>query len=356
MYVDSECVNMNSMDFHFLFPKICTITVRRNAFSTGFVFDYWLEGQSMSIKPKYKNLKEEIIESGYLTLARWKCVVVKARRYLKTKKVKKAKSGRAKTRDKRRGNTDQKSMSLEHLCAIILYCDFTVLCTAFSATYRLQDVFEELESLKRRHSAFAHFGRLLAEAVLRFGINGCERTKGYERGPYYCGLNYPLNFGTYAIHLLGPCSTSTQMMVALNFAKSKGILLTLNNDGFESQNQCFFDCSWISNYFEEDERLWIACEKALRIESIAIVENAKNYRKLVHSLYAFDAMISGVDMFTDKMDLNKNDFKLISKLFEVTLGGGDVVLSDLDSYLTDEWALFRQNRKEIKIDFRDLRR
>ena len=132
-------------------------------------------------------------------------------------------------------------------------------------------MFENIESVKARHSNFGHFGRLLVETVLDFGINGRD-----ESGPYFCGINCALNIGSYAIRLMGPCSTTTQRSVALNFAKSDGIILRINNNQKESKNQCFFDCSCISNYFEESERLWIAGKKPLKIESIAIVKSAKN--------------------------------------------------------------------------------
>ena len=313
----------------------------------------------MSIKPKFQNLKEEIIESGHLSLAEWmKFVDLKAKCYLKMRKVKKIKSGQAQMHPARRTNTGHvkngQPLSLEHLCAIILYCDFGTLCTAFSATYRLENVFEDLESLKKRHSSFGHFGRLLAEAVLDFGINGKKETKGYERGPFFCGINCPLNFGTYAIRLLGPCSTSTQRSVALNFAKANGLILHLNNDGNESQNQCFFDCSWISSYFEESERLWIAGRKPLRIESIVIVKSAKNYKKMMHALYGFDAMISGVSMYNDKWQLIEYDFNLISKLFALRMNDGISEVSEFDPYLVNEWDLFCQSKEELRLEFYDL--
>ena len=182
-------------------------------------------------------------------------------------------------------------VSEAHICAIILYCDFSKLCTAFSATFRRQNVFETLESVKQRHSKFAKFGNLLVDLVLTFGITG-----GYdnETGPFFCGLNCILNVGSFAITLKGPCSTSTVREVAVNFAKSDGIILRLENDTWNASEQYFFNCSWISNYFEESERLWMAGSRPLRIASITIVRSAKNYRKMMRALFLFDAMISRV--------------------------------------------------------------
>ena len=250
--------------------------MRRGAFSTGFVFKYKDSdhGDNMFVKAVHQNLKEEVLESGHLSAAEWlEFVELKARKYMNSKRVKK-----------------MKGVTKEHIYAIILYCDFSALCTAFSETFRLQNVFESMESVKQRHSQFAIFGEFLVELVLNFGINGYHNN---EKGPFFCGLNCILNVGSFAITLKGPCSTSTHREVAVNFAKSKGIILKLDNDTYSASRQEFFDCSWISNYFEEAERLWIGGSRPLRIVSIVIVQSAKNYRNMMRALFLFDAIYIG---------------------------------------------------------------
>jgi len=138
--------------------------VRRAAFSTGLEFEYKEENgvthvrgnkNGVFVKAKYKNLKEEIIESGYLTLSQWmEFCELKARKYWKSETVKKIK-------EKGGGYGFYKDeLSLEHLFAVILYCDLTKLCTAFSGTFRRENVFESVESVISRHSEFANFGKL----------------------------------------------------------------------------------------------------------------------------------------------------------------------------------------------------
>ena len=82
-------------------------------------------------------------------------VHLKAMEYLKSKKVRKMTAKRAiwgtTTGQIKKGQP----LSQQHLCSVILYCDFIDLCTAFSATFRLQNVFEDINSLKSRHSKFA---------------------------------------------------------------------------------------------------------------------------------------------------------------------------------------------------------
>ncbi len=154
----------------------------------------------------------------------------------------------------------------------------------------------------------------------------------------------------------GPCSTSKKREVAVNFAKEDGIILKLNNDGVAADLQCFFDCSWISNYFEEDERLWMAVEMPQRIVSIVIVRSARDYSGILRALYMFDAMISGVNVHMGNIKEAESDYELISKLIESELNGGAVVSTEFDGYLKNEWDLFLQNKEKLRFDLSRMRR
>ena len=181
----------------------------------------------------YESLREEIIESGFLTLSEWKeFVALKAAKYLKSNRVRKMTAGRAYGGTTTGQIEKGKPLTVQHLFAVILYCDFGPLCTAFSESMRMMNVFEDLESLVLRHSKFAHFGRFLVEMVVDHGVNGYESMFGdaeSERGPFFCGINCPLQFGSYAITFKGPCSTTTAHSVSLNFAKSNGLILCIQN-------------------------------------------------------------------------------------------------------------------------------
>ena len=279
------------------------------------------------------------MESGFLSKKKWsKLVLMKAESYLNTNSVKKL---AAKGRSRLREGTP---VTLQHLIVIILYCDFSALCTAFSETFRLEDIFESLVSVKSRHSSFAIFGKLLVELVLEFGKNG----RSGESGPFFCGINCVLNIGSFALCLKGPCSTTTVKIVAANFAKTGGMILKLNNNSLSAQYQSCFDCSWISNYFEEAERLWIAGEVPLRIMSILIVQSTKNYSRMLRALYLFDAMISGV-LLGGELSATESDVNLLSKLIASTLNG-EIDNTPFDMYLKDEWNLFIQRKQEIFLD------
>ena len=337
----SDFLFLENLLFHFI------ISVRRQSFSPGLKFEYNenRKNDKMYVKPRHKTLKDEMLNSGFLSMARWiNAVELNGRKRIKTDEVKNMKvvshSGPWPENEKplREGAT----ISLQHLFALILYCNFSALSTAFAATYRRENVFETIESLIARHSQYAHFGRLLMEVVLSFGHN---RSVNGAKGPFYHGIDREMNIGTYAIFLKGPCSTSTERIVALKFATEQGLILTLNNDSQSAEDQYSFDCSWISNFPEEAETLWIASDGPLRIASISLEKSNKCYDSEIDVLYLFDAMISGI-WISGKYKINVDDsqLKLISNL--MTNSGA----MNLDLYLKNEWKLFVYSKKLIILD------
>ena len=332
----------------------------------GYIFNYWEDDVPMNVRSDYPSLKEEILNSGLLSRAKWyHRVVLKAKKWMISQRVRAMTALRA--GGWRAGGTFTKQiprgsqMSVEHLFAIILYCDFGTIAAEFTGTFRLFDAVESVGSLTKRHSKFAHFGRLLTELVLDFGVNGVRWTEekqmerfDFERGPFYCGMNKVLNVESFAICLKGPCSTSVLRIVALNFATEKGVILKINNDGVHAQRQCFFDCSWISKYPEESERLWIAGQKCLRIESIIIVKNNLNYCQMMRTFYLFDAMLSGVNVRGVEIKEQRSDFELLSTLIRSKLNSPDMMPTELDPYLMNQWDLFLQTKTTIHLKLKVL--
>ena len=88
---------LENLVFYYFFTW-CTLTatVRRSAFSTGFEFKYkekeYGKDDLPYVKAKHKNLKEEIMESGYLSPGKWrKFVEIKALKYRNSETVQKIK-------------------------------------------------------------------------------------------------------------------------------------------------------------------------------------------------------------------------------------------------------------------------
>ena len=105
----------------------------------------------------------------------------------------------------------------------------------------------------------------------------------------------------FSIRLYSPTSTSKQIAVSINFADQNGMIITLNNDSIEGKYLPFFDCSWISRYPDEDERVFVNGFFPITVKAIRIMQSSRNYTELFASLFLFECLLSG--SFTNGMSV-----------------------------------------------------
>lgn len=149
--------------------------------------DYQRKPKCYRVTARFASLKEEALQSGFLNPSKWtKNIEMKGSKYLRSRNARKMTA--VHLRHMSSGPRKGAPISAQHIQAIILYCDESVLSKTFSATYRKSDVFESVHSVTRRHSHWWWLGRLLKECVQHFGTDGET-----DPGPFYCGLNTELN-------------------------------------------------------------------------------------------------------------------------------------------------------------------
>ena len=107
------------------------------------------------------------------------------------------------------------------------------------------------------------------------------------------GVSCVLTISQFDIRLYAPTSTSKQVAVSINFADQNGMIITLNTNTSEGKLLPFFDCSWISRYPDEDERVFVNGAFPIRVTAILILKTNRNYTELLKSLYLFDCLLSG---------------------------------------------------------------
>ena len=118
--------------------------------------------------------------------------------------------------------------------------------------FREENRFDTISQIKDRHSKHCWMAKGLVESVDCWGVNNAIGDT--NSGPFYCGLSQILNIGHIDVHLKAPLSTSKDIEVAINFATSDGVILTLNNNTPIGIQDKMIDCSWVSRYAEENER------------------------------------------------------------------------------------------------------
>ena len=215
------------------------------------------------IKKRYQTFKEEILEYKHFkigVIAAMEKINIKAAYYLETETTKTMK---AEIRDEsfwinpeHYGIDNWSDLGISNLFSLILYTDFTDLSSDFSRCFRKIYSFETFQNVKRRNSYYWWWSKILRETVELYGttFDADARNTGLE-GPFFTGLSFVMNIPQYGIKLNSPSSTSLHIEVATKFAGDGGIIIELDigKSDFLMKELRGFDCSWISQYKEEDE-------------------------------------------------------------------------------------------------------
>lgn len=165
-------------------------------------------------------------------------------------------------------------ISCMHIMSIMVYCNQDLLQRKFSETYRLKKGNESIDSLKDRHSNYAHFGRLLRESI------DCFTMEEESKQPFYHGISVESHFESIQAFFNGPLSTSTDYSVAVNFTGNVGMVLELREPFGHSK---FWECMYLSDYANEQEALFIGGRQPHLIKSIT-TPNGTNYGLYIKAL------------------------------------------------------------------------
>jgi len=222
---------------------------------------------------RFDNLKDELLAKGLL-LDFWDIELKKARKkVLQSKKV----YHRACN-----ANNDHYQfrfwdrMRIEHVLALLFYCNHSWLCYEFRKSFRaaLHSDEEPQSTIDRHYAEWYWFGRFLYEAVEFYGKR-MEKSK-----KYYFGVDSAYVLRSTKCELFQPTSTSSELAQAEKFATSKygrGIVFELGtqfvHESVRNETR-FMECDWISIYPEEEECLFFGYCNTILITSIRVWGNA----------------------------------------------------------------------------------
>ena len=174
--------------------------------------------------------------------------------------------------------------SMEHVIALILYTDFDSLSYRFSQTFRKMTSTESREITQQREMEFWNWRKRLIEAVNAFGTEVTE----CNIAAYYHGISF-IYFDSFVAEFNSPFSTTTKIQIAYQFAANDGLVLEVgqrtNTAGY-GNSPVFFNCTFISCFGNEDERLFIQpIEKGhMDILSIRNMKTNENYGKYISAI------------------------------------------------------------------------
>eukprot|EP01084_Bolivina_argentea_P227199 383739_1 len=360
----------------------CEISER--SFKQGFIYYYWpyyddkkheeedfrnindhsgYQKHELYVDIKYENIKQEMLNNTILSLTegQYQVSLTKAENLFKVDHVKEMKASDRKGQlhyDINAGDP----IKLEHLLAVILYTDWSDLCTKFSSTFR-KKLYHPLEKAKTQNAEYGNWSKLLREAIQFYGQSGegeiDEITKQIVnklKGPFFCGVKQMMVIYSFNIRLCCPTSTSNKVEISCNFCADEGIIMQFNNNGdHTSKTLRAFPCAWISNYGEESEYLFMGGHARMRVETVKIQRTKQNFVKIIRPLFYLDCMINGTWMDEEfkAESISKEDHTYLDNLIKYHLNS-DTMKNPYPMYTHNVFESFCYKKTQVVINLDEL--
>eukprot|EP01083_Nonionella_stella_P236244 829914_1 len=381
--VSSSHLGIVSPDqYDVVFEFVRRMIDRESSFNIGLRFYYWkhykhaldeereyfqnkndhsgYKPHELYISTKYASLKEEVLQNTTcrLNYTNYSKMLIKAEKYMGSAIVRTFKA--VENQLLHYDVWDGTPLLVDNLLCVIFYCDETDLCTAFSATFRTNRCYESIESVKNRNAEFANWARILRETVELFGMRGWEKRDQDEKkwnndhnrthGPFYCGMGGLMMMPEFNIRLCGPTSVSAQIEIAWKFAGTKGIVITLNNNGhWHSDHLRIWNCSWLSKY-SEDERLLMGGLYTIRIQGVRTIGKAgANFEVYFEPLFYFDCMVTGILVRKHEPTITAAHLKHLHHLSDSHLNVLPCKLDD-DEYIHRTFTAYLNHKEQLIIN------
>eukprot|EP01084_Bolivina_argentea_P264046 447136_1 len=364
---------------------IYNFSALNKSFATGFLFYYWKHYNNpkqntsedtwnvndhsgytptqLYVIKKYNSIKTEILNNKIFTLSidEYKLSLIKATEYINKQIVKSMKSGLRDDVTLYYEIPNNTLLNISNLLSIILYTDWSKLCFEFSKTFRKNNLYESLSSVKYRNREYANWSRILRETVEYYAYDGYyyyekQNKKIYPMtGPFYCGVSCVLVMPAINIRLCAPSSTSIHKEVAMNFGGESGMIIQLNNNG-DIRSKCLraFCCSWLSTYAEEGEWLFVGGNQRIKIESVINVRTCENFERFLKALFHLDCMTNGTAFhMTNTPSVSKNDCFILKTLINDQLNK-EIDEYTCPKYINSMFTSFIQQQTQIVINLEQI--
>eukprot|EP01083_Nonionella_stella_P111602 327478_1 len=299
------------------------------------------------VPKKYYSFKEELTHNNVaiITAEQFDNELAKSKLHMRSRKCKQWMSAIKAIQATR----ITRQIQLFHILSLMIYCNFTHLSAIFSATYRQKTQDESMESILIRHSSFFHLGKYLREVVRFFG------TKPEEGDVFYRGIDAEFKFPrVLSFKMPGPVSTTTIFMVAVNFAREYGSVLTLTSGARR------VSVSWLSDFGNEHEHLFLQSHHNFSIKNIHLIQSgieSAHVLRCIKQLMESTTYNWNITMMPEDQTLLKS---LIGNELHQTFGNESKYkkcerLSKYEGYLFHQYCInverLRINKQRIYCDY-----
>eukprot|EP01084_Bolivina_argentea_P277853 474514_1 len=290
------------------------------------------------ITNKFKDFKDEMISNPICGLRQieWNNLIQKAVIHLDSNHSRTFKCVRRKTAilfDLKFND----ALNINHVIAIMIYCNYDWLQCKFSETYRKLNDNESLENMKQRHRNFYFLGKALREIVECYGMEKSlfneeefmkisdpkdlihqlfKVSNGKDCIELYHGVTNNFEFESLFAFIKGAFSTTTDYCVAVSFCKYEGIVLELSMSQVEWSINCkdgkeagfklhCWDCCWLSDYTNEREIFCIGGAHKFMIKTIIKASLGINYKKYIVGIHQMVYFMTNGDAYSSQWNVAK---------------------------------------------------
>merc|ERR1712130_1078299 len=118
--------------------------------------------------------------------------------------------------------------------------------------------------------------------------------------------------------------------------------------------EMFFNAKPLSAFPEEDERLFIGSTHYLTVESLVVIQSAKNYRLSIGAFAKFDQVLNGHDM--EDVVITEQEMEIIVGALESVKGKGTAskMSKYLDEFAVDNFYLMTLQKTNIILYLWDI--
>eukprot|EP01084_Bolivina_argentea_P054362 99718_1 len=311
----------------------------------------------IKLKQKYASLKDELVSNTIYTLEAnvFGSAYNKAQCLLNESNIIKNMSCRKRSGGRIYEIQPGSLLTINHILSIILYTDYDTLSYKFSSIFRTPQTTVSDEYLKQKGREYYNWIKSLTETVDCFGTSLQESNVN----TLYHGVSF-LYFDKFIAQFDAPTSTTTKLQVATIFAKNDGLILELSQ---YSQYLRYFNCSFISNFANEDERLFIqppfAHKCSLKLVGIRMMKTNENYGYFFNVLAIFHQLINNENssIFLKssglKKDVASKCVNTINKLMDISL---NINHKEFPNYIIKCFKKWSDKITEIHFFTHDLKK
>eukprot|EP01084_Bolivina_argentea_P059463 108596_1 len=312
------------------------------SFGNEFGSYYWQSGCAPAPQGKYKSIKHEVISNQIysISIQQFNEAYNKAQYLLHSSPIIKNLQA-SYWRPQMINNLKEKTPpNTNHILSVILYTDYDSLSHKFSETFRKIRNSETWYTMKQRNGEYWNWSKMLSETVNVFGTSiGDMKVKTFYHGTSL------LYFDSFIALFNSPTSTTTKLSIATIFAKNDGIILSLKaySDSVYHPDLKCFNCSYLSAFGNEDERLFIGGQYKLQFKSILLMDTSENCIYFTKSLSLFDRAINADNLNEiEKRKVSILDYKIVNKLIKCEINESFVPLPLTNIFcISDDCKLFK---------------